>query len=621
MADELKEFSNLTGKTYTDFKTGVTIASTTATQTAVVKNVSVTRSATSGSFKLTVDSITGHQVANIDKTSSLSGNELLGNSQSLIVSNGDVPRFNRLDKMGCMGVDGSTGVGGSHPTGGSSSSYYAYPRECFASSKNRSIAFTSTHYGNASDWDPAEVLRPTQTPLSSFTGNERETGGNITNMTDVACTERYKGADGSWYFYIQLGLDASTRLTNSASEVIDKGKLYKIDSTATDGRTIVVGSAFGDTSDRYDGICWDRVRYWWLFKRNTTIVKRYDTQTGTTTNINMKRRYLGTNEYSGSARTDMTFRLGGQTGAPGSFSYQPVTINGVTYICYRNGQDYYESGQADEHGFALMDTTIRTIESVSNCVTIEGWITSNSYSQSYSYQSKGYVNFAKSTNGNYWLCFHNCYGAQHTTGDDSSSYEAGWNFYNLGKAAELEEWFDGTHSTDANPRTKCFVPDYKLTICNPATHNETEFRKQINAIGCANLYKHSDQHIIDMPIGRYMYGVTVWKSNGSSIFDWSYWGGGQSFKGAGMKIDIDAIEAYAPSDNRNAKTWYQNSHQGMFTWITEDVSSFVSSSGANAQNSNLFKAMSGRWFPTFNETEFSNEMGTVDIRTTGVLSS
>ena len=619
MADELKEFSNLTGKTYTDFKTGVTIASTTATQTAVVKNVSVVRSATSGDLKITVDSITGHQVGKIEETSSLAGNELLGNSQSLIISNGDIPLFNRLDKMGCTGADGATGTAGT-PSSSSHSTYTAHPNYTFASSKNRSVAFASSHTGNASDWDPAEVLKPTQTPLSSFTGNERETGGNITNMTDVACTERYKGADGSWYFYIQNGRDITTRLTASANEVIDKGKLYKIDSTATDGRTIVVGSAFGDYSNRYDGLCWDRVRYWWLFKRNTSIVVRYDTQTGATTNINMKRRYLGTSYYSGSARTDMTFRLASQTGNSGSFSYQPVTINGVTYICYRNGQSYWEGGQSDEHGFALMDTTIRTIESVSNCVTIEGWITPNTYNQSYSYQRTGYVNFAKSTSGNYWLCFNNCMGSYGTTGEDSNSNNAGWWFFKLGTAVELETWFDGSHSTDANPESNCFVPNYLLMILNQATHTETYFRYQINAVGCAHNNRHSDQHIIDMPIGRYMYGVTTWKSNGSSVFDPAYYGSGQSFTGAGMKIDIDAIDAYAPSDNRNAKTWYQNSHEGMFTWITEDTSSFMTS-GTLANGSNVLKSMSGRWFPTFNETEFSNEMGTVDIRTTGVLSS
>ena len=41
MADELKEFSNLTGKTLTELTNGVTLASTDANKKAVIKNVAV----------------------------------------------------------------------------------------------------------------------------------------------------------------------------------------------------------------------------------------------------------------------------------------------------------------------------------------------------------------------------------------------------------------------------------------------------------------------------------------------------------------------------------------------------------------------------------------------------
>lgn len=83
MADELKEFSNHSGKTLSELKTGVTLASTNGSQKAVIKSVSV-ENANARKVDIRLGSTTGTKIADASRTGTLGGNEILDNSQSLV---------------------------------------------------------------------------------------------------------------------------------------------------------------------------------------------------------------------------------------------------------------------------------------------------------------------------------------------------------------------------------------------------------------------------------------------------------------------------------------------------------------------------------------------------------
>ena len=79
MADVVHEFYSQKGLTYSDIVNGVNIASTTGSQTAVVRDVAIKTTANKKVI-LTVDDI---EIGNTSETVTLSGTELLKSSQNL----------------------------------------------------------------------------------------------------------------------------------------------------------------------------------------------------------------------------------------------------------------------------------------------------------------------------------------------------------------------------------------------------------------------------------------------------------------------------------------------------------------------------------------------------------
>jgi hypothetical protein len=92
MADNIVEFINTTGRTYDQLIAGVTVASTTASQQAVVKDVVLTNP-NSRNLRLMVD---GAVVAETSAATRFSGSELLGASESLVLTTGSIALLNRI---------------------------------------------------------------------------------------------------------------------------------------------------------------------------------------------------------------------------------------------------------------------------------------------------------------------------------------------------------------------------------------------------------------------------------------------------------------------------------------------------------------------------------------------
>ena len=85
MADTITEFSNLTGKTFTEMKAGVSLASTTGSQTAVIRDVAI-KNTNGRTVKLKIGSSTGMEVASSSATKDvLSGTELIKASSALVL--------------------------------------------------------------------------------------------------------------------------------------------------------------------------------------------------------------------------------------------------------------------------------------------------------------------------------------------------------------------------------------------------------------------------------------------------------------------------------------------------------------------------------------------------------
>ena len=83
MTDTLKEFSNLTDKNLSELTTGVTLMSTGGSEKAVIKGISV-QNDNGRQIAIRLNSATGTKIASAANTQTLSGNEIIDNSQSLV---------------------------------------------------------------------------------------------------------------------------------------------------------------------------------------------------------------------------------------------------------------------------------------------------------------------------------------------------------------------------------------------------------------------------------------------------------------------------------------------------------------------------------------------------------
>tara|TARA_Y100001973_G_scaffold104237_1_gene173593 strand:+ start:376 stop:1950 length:1575 start_codon:yes stop_codon:yes gene_type:complete len=83
MTDTLKEFSNLSGKTLSELTAGVTLLTTSGSEKAVIKGISI-QNDNGRDIAIRLNSTTGTKIAGASNTVTLSGNEIVDNSQSIV---------------------------------------------------------------------------------------------------------------------------------------------------------------------------------------------------------------------------------------------------------------------------------------------------------------------------------------------------------------------------------------------------------------------------------------------------------------------------------------------------------------------------------------------------------
>ena len=245
MADSLKEFSSHTNKKYSDLKTsGVTLVTTTGSQKAVIKTVSL-KNENSRNITLKEGSISGPTIAS-GSTTGFSGNEILDNSQTLVATT--------TQKLVSTGVHRVGWGEGNRDTNGDST---ATVRQYGAGG----VLFEGEEFTN--DWGPT-------TPNSQYSSKYWNTA--VTSQSQSRVSDSWWGADGRFYFI--------KRVKDYGDFVVRR---YETNSTSV--------TTYGSANDHRLAV-WDGERYFYTFKDGENFFRKYDTSTlgtsNTYTSITMK---------------------------------------------------------------------------------------------------------------------------------------------------------------------------------------------------------------------------------------------------------------------------------------------------------------------------------------------
>lgn len=252
MADTLKEFSAFSNKKYSDLKAGITLATTSGSEKAVIKNISL-KNKNSRPIDITEGSITGPQVAT-GTTDGFSGNEIMDNSQTLHASTSLGIAATSIHRTGWgQGNRDNSGDAGklrTHSIGGTK----------FEGEDLDSI-----------DWGPTDSY--------SFKNFNTNSTSSISRVSDS-----WWGADGRFYW-------------------VKRGQYgdYKVRRYETNSQVTTI---YGSTNDAKIA-AWDGSRYFYTAADNATSLRKYDTSTLGTSNT-----YTTINLYTdGSSSTAQTLSM------------------------------------------------------------------------------------------------------------------------------------------------------------------------------------------------------------------------------------------------------------------------------------------------------------------------
>ena len=257
MADALKEFSTHTDKTFSQMQTGVTIASTTGSQTAVVKDVHITND-NQREVNLRLGSSTGPKILTCGNTGNYNGNEILDNSQSIVAQTDQIVAATNFVSRG-WGDGEENGFGG--PRGqGQTYQYVEF------NINNGNPVFSPSAWDGKFLHTDVKNYKDGAWPASSDS-NQRISGPS----------DSWVDAAGNIFCFSTASSIGFSVADGEQSGSVGYAQLIKVvnSSSANRGANISqIGSA-GDC----DAAAWDGSRYIYSFKHDGTHVRKYDTQT------------------------------------------------------------------------------------------------------------------------------------------------------------------------------------------------------------------------------------------------------------------------------------------------------------------------------------------------------
>lgn len=284
MADVLKEFSNLTGKTLTELTAGVTLVSTDGSKKAVIKGIAV-ENPKGRAVDIRLNSKTGTKIAGAGATKTLGGNEILDNSQSLVASTDSELVLNRFDVVGWYE--------GQYSTGSSSNDFDFNTRKqvIMSHSTPKGPMFTPN------SWDTAFPSTP-----DVAVAFPKLTGTTADFFLENNIKDSFFDKDGNMWFWGAGGCGnieyMSTYSGNQGS--LGNQMLHRMRPGAYSGAITSYGSSNDARIMFYDGS-----RYIYTGKHGETKLRKYDTHTIGTSNT-----YTDLNLYAdNSGSTALTLQL------------------------------------------------------------------------------------------------------------------------------------------------------------------------------------------------------------------------------------------------------------------------------------------------------------------------
>ena len=252
MPDTLKEFSSFTGKSFSDLKDGITIASTNGSQKAVIKQISIDNP-NGRNIQIRQGSVTGPIVAQTT-SDGFSGNEVLDNSQSLVATTDEKCPITAVHQVGWYeGHTGALELNTGHVR--------------VWGQRHRYRDYDWTY--NDLDWGPTNHLGLTSG--SDYAYTKRFFNSAATGQQLKAVSDSWWGADGRFYWVHRQGNGAigSTGLSN-----------FTVRRFETDSTTY---TTYGSSGDAYVS-AYDGERYFYTIANNSSEMRRYDTTTLGTSN-------------------------------------------------------------------------------------------------------------------------------------------------------------------------------------------------------------------------------------------------------------------------------------------------------------------------------------------------
>jgi len=254
MADTLKEFSSFTGKSYSDLKDGITIASTNGSQKAVIKHISIDNPK-GRNIQIRQGSLTGPIVAQTT-SDGLNGNEILDNSQSLVATTDEKPPITAIHQVGWF----EGGDSNQHNTTGHIRTWgpkgHKYP----------DYSWTM----NDLDWGPTHNNSHGSNNDDAYGRRFYNSATTSTNLQNVS--DSWFGADGRFYWVHRQAAGGEISGTAFSNFTVRRFE--------TDSTTVTTYGSSGDAKvSAYDG-----ERYFYTIASGGTEMRKYDTKTLGTSN-------------------------------------------------------------------------------------------------------------------------------------------------------------------------------------------------------------------------------------------------------------------------------------------------------------------------------------------------